>query len=203
MILADDDDHKQKLIIALVEEEKAEKVFVFCTTRAQCTALGQHLARTEVKVGYLHSEVPQSERKQVLNRFRDGKLQVLVATDVAARGLDVPEVDLVINYTVAHSGDDHVHRVGRTGRAGRQGKAVTLVNRVDWNKNSSIERYLNIRFEQRSVQGLKADYTGPDKLKKSGKAVGAKKRKGKLSMSNTPAPKKRAKNTKNIGKGRG
>ena len=176
MVLADGDDHKQKLIKALVEEEKAEKVFVFCKTRAQCTAVGEHLAATELKVGYLHGEIPQSDRKQVLNRFRDGKLQVLVATDVAARGLDVSDVDLVINYTVAHSGDDHVHRVGRTGRAGKQGKAVTLVNRIDWNKNSSIERYLKIRFELRSVKGLKADYTGPGKLKKSGKAVGARKK---------------------------
>ena len=202
MILVDDDDHKQKLIIALVEEEKAEKVFVFCKTRAQCTAVGQHLAETEMKVGYLHGEIPQSDRKQVLNRFRDNKLQVLVATDVAARGLDVPDVDLVINYTVAHSGDDHVHRVGRTGRAGSQGKAVTLVNHVDWNKNSSIERYLKIRFEMRSIKGLKADYTGPGKLKKSGKAVGTKKKKRKLPVPKKPVPKKRARNTKNIGKGK-
>ena len=201
MVLADGDDHKQKLIKALVEEENAEKVFVFCKTRAQCTAVGQHLAATELKVGYLHGEIPQSDRKQVLNRFRDGKLQVLVATDVAARGLDVSDVDLVINYTVAHSGDDHVHRVGRTGRAGKQGKAVTLVDRIDWNKNSSIERYLKIRFEHRLVKGLNADYTGPVKLKKSGKAVGAKKKPRKLSTSKSPAPKKRARNKKNIGKG--
>jgi ATP-dependent RNA helicase SrmB len=201
MILADDDAHKQKLIVALVEEEKAEKVFVFCKTRAQCTAVGEHLAKTELKVGYLHGEIPQSDRKQVLNRFRDSKLQVLVATDVAARGLDVPDVDLVINYTVAHSGDDHVHRVGRTGRAGREGKAVMLVNHIDWNKNSSIERYLKIRFELRSLKGLKAKYTGPDKVKKSGKAVGTKKKTHKKPAPKGPAPKKRARNTKNIGKG--
>jgi ATP-dependent RNA helicase SrmB len=201
MILTDDDQHKQKLVKALVEEEQAGKVFIFCKTRAQCTAVGLHLAETELKVGYLHGEIPQSDRKQVLNRFRDSKLQVLVATDVAARGLDVPDVDLVINFTVAHSGDDHVHRVGRTGRAGRQGKAVTLVNRIDWNKNSSIERYLKIRFEHRSVKGMKAKYTGPDKVKKSGKAVGAKKKTRKQPASKSPAPKKRARNTKNIGKG--
>ncbi len=200
MILADGDDHKRKLIRALVEEEKAERVFVFCKTRAQCTAVGEHLSGTEMKVGYLHGEIPQSDRKQVLNRFRDGKLQVLVATDVAARGLDVSDVDLVINYTVAHSGDDHVHRVGRTGRAGKQGKAVTLVDRIDWNKNSSIERYLKIRFEHRAIKGLKADYTGPDKVKKSGKAVGTKKKPRKGSAPKAPAPKKRARNTKNIGK---
>jgi ATP-dependent RNA helicase SrmB len=210
MILADDDAHKQKLIFALVKEENAGKVFVFCKTRAQCTAVGEHLARTELKVGYLHGDIPQSDRKQVLNRFRDNKLQVLVATDVAARGLDVADVDLVINYTVAHSGDDHVHRVGRTGRAGKEGKAIMLVDRIDWNKNSSIERYLKIRFEQRSVKGLKAAYTGPDKVKKSGKAAGTKKKiskrsaaksaAAKNSASKSPAPKKRARNTKNIGK---
>jgi len=201
MILADNDDHKIKVILALLEEEQAERVFVFCKTRAQCTAVGQHLAQTELKVGYLHGDIPQSDRKQVLNRFRDGKLQVLVATDVAARGLDVSDVDLVINYTVAHSGDDHVHRIGRTGRAGKQGKAVMLVDHIDWNKNSSIERYLKIRFEQRSMKGLKAVYSGPDKVKKSGKAVGTKKKLNKRSAAKSPAPKKRARNTKNIGKG--
>jgi ATP-dependent RNA helicase SrmB len=122
MILANDDDHKRKLNIALVEEEKTDEVFLVCKTRAQCTALGQYLLGTEVKVGHLYGDVPQSGRKPVLNRFRDGKLQVLVATDVAARGLDLPEIGLVVNYTVAHSGDDHVHRVGRTRRAGRQGR---------------------------------------------------------------------------------
>ncbi|MFT7245356.1 MAG: ATP-dependent RNA helicase SrmB [Candidatus Azotimanducaceae bacterium] len=201
MILADDDDHKNKLIIALLKEDSAEKAFVFCRTRAQCTAVGEHLAQTELKVGYLHGDIPQSDRKQVLNRFRDDKLQVLVATDVAARGLDVSDVDLVINYTAAHSGDDHVHRVGRTGRAGKQGKAIMLVDRMDWNKNSSIERYLKIRFEQRSVKGLKAAYTGPDKVKKSGKAAGTKKKISKRTAAKTPAPKKRVRNTKNIGKG--
>lgn len=203
MILADGDEHKKKLIKALVEAEQSEKVFVFCKTRAQCTEVGEHLAATDLKVGYLHGEIPQSDRKQVLNRFRDGKLQVLVATDVAARGLDVPDVDLVINYTVAHSGDDHVHRVGRTGRAGKQGKAIMLVDRIDWNKNSSIERYLKIRFEPRSVKGLKAKFTGPDKVKKSGKAVGTKKKTRNPSTTKKTVPKKRARNTKNRGKNTG
>ena len=201
MILADDDQHKQKLIQALVDEEQARKVFVFCRTRDQCTAVGVHLSESELKVGYLHGEIRQSDRKQVLNRFRDGKLQVLVATDVAARGLDVPDVDLVINFTVAHSGDDHVHRIGRTGRAGRSGKAVTLVNAIDWNKNSSIERYLKIRFEHRLIKGLKANYKGPDKVKKSGKAAGVKKKSHRPPPSKRSPAKKRARNTKNIGKG--
>jgi ATP-dependent RNA helicase SrmB len=202
MVLADDDHHKQKLVIALVEEEKAERVLVFCNTRAQCTTLGEHLARRQMKVAFLHGEISQSNRKQVLNRFRAGHLQVLVATDVAARGLDVPEIDLVINYTVAHSGDDHVHRVGRTGRAGRQGTAVTLVNRIEWNKNAGIQRYLKVIFEKRSVSELKAVYKGAGKRKKSNRSAGAKKSERKSALAAAPVPKKRLRNTKNIGKGK-
>ena len=202
MVLADDDIHKQKLVIALVKEEQAERVLIFCNTRAQCTALGEHLLREHIKVGYLHGEIPQSNRKQILNRFRAGHLQILVATDVAARGLDVPEIDLVINYTVAHTGDDHVHRVGRTGRASRKGTAVTLVNRIDWNKNAGIQRYLKHPFEKRSVRGLKAIYKGADKRKKTKKPSGPKMTKRKSSLADAPVPKKRLRNTKNIGKGK-
>ena len=112
-----------------------------------------------------------------MNSFRQGAIQILVATDLAARGLDINDVDLVINFAVAHSGDDHVHRVGRTGRAGNEGKAISLVNADEWNQMSSIERYLKIRFERRVIKDLKANYTGPKKLKKSGKPAGSKKKK--------------------------
>ncbi len=177
IVLADDDQHKQKLIAALVDEEGADKVFVFCKTRDQCQQLGSSLKYGDHKVAFIHGEIPQSDRKQVMNRFRDGKIRILVATDLAARGLDIAEVDLVINFTVAQSGDDHVHRVGRTGRAGRAGKAITLVDRTEWNLMSSIERYLKIKFEKRGVTALKANYTGPKKLKNSGKASKPGKRK--------------------------
>jgi len=175
MVLADDGKHKEKLITALVKEEGASRVFVFCNTRDQCAQLGSTLQNQGMKIGYIHGEIAQSIRKQVMNRFRDGKITILVATDVAARGLDIQDVDLVINYSVAHSGDDHVHRVGRTGRAGQAGKAITLVSDIEWNQMSSIERYLKIRFELRQVKGLEAVYRGPKKLKKSGKAAGGKK----------------------------
>jgi ATP-dependent RNA helicase SrmB len=112
----------------------------------------------------------------VMNRFRSGQIEVLVATDVAARGLDIQGVELVINFNVAQSGDDHVHRIGRTGRAGETGKAITLVSSDEWNQMSSIERYLKIRFERRKVQGLIATYRGPKKVKNSGKAAGSKKK---------------------------
>ncbi|MBV1879973.1 MAG: DEAD/DEAH box helicase [Pseudomonadales bacterium] len=177
IVLADDLKHKEKLVLALIKEQQAKKVMVFCKTRQQCEQLGNTLKFQQVSVGFIHGEIAQSDRKQVMSRFRDNKLQVLVATDVAARGLDIEAVDLVINFTVAHSGDDHVHRVGRTGRAGEKGLAVTLISSLEWNLMSSIERYLKIRFEHRKIKGLVARYTGPKKLKKSGKAAGSKKKK--------------------------
>ena len=196
IVLADDDNHKLKLIQGLLKEEGANKVFVFCKTRDQCEQVGARLRDMEIKVGFIHGEIAQSERKQALNRFRDNKLQVLVATDVASRGLDVQDVDLVINYTVAHSGDDHVHRVGRTGRAGKEGLAITLVNAFEWNKMSSIERYLKIHFERRQLDHLKAKYTGPKKLKSSGKAASTKKKSDKKAekkkAAHKPAKKKHA-----------
>lgn len=176
LILADDNQHKEKLVVALMEQEQAAKVFIFCNTRLQCQQLSNLLRYKKYKVNFIHGEIGQNDRKQIMNQFRQGALEVLVATDLAARGLDIDDVDLVINFSIAQSGDDHVHRVGRTGRAGRQGKAVTLIGGSEWNQMSSIERYLNFRFERRVLAGLKAKYTGPKKVKKSGKAAGSKKK---------------------------
>ena len=177
LVLADDLKHKEKLVAALLEEEQARKVFIFCKTRKQCQQLSHVLRYKKFKANCIHGEIAQSDRKQIMNQFRSGQLDVLVATDLAARGLDIDDVDLVINFSIAQSGDDHVHRVGRTGRAGREGKAITLIDSNEWNQMSSIERYLKFRFEPRVLAGLKANYSGPKKVKKSGKASGSKKKK--------------------------
>ena len=186
MVLADDDSHKEKLVPQLIHDNEAKRVFVFCKTRAQCQRVSNILRSKKVIADYLHGEISQSDRKQVMNRFRDGKLQALVATDVAARGLDISDIDLVINFSMAQSGDEHVHRVGRTGRAGQKGKAICLVSSLEWNLMSSIERYLKVRFEKISVKGLEAKYTGPKKVKASGKAAGSKKKKKDSPYKNKP-----------------
>ncbi len=174
-IFVDDDKHKANVVAQLIKEEAANRVMIFCKTREQCERLSHVLNYKKLKSGFIHGELPQSQRKQILNQFRDDKLQVIVATDVAARGLDIKDVELVVNFTVAHSGDDHVHRIGRTGRQDKTGKAVTLINKLDFNLMSSIERYLKIRLTTRKLQGIESNYTGPKKLKSSGKAVGPKK----------------------------
>lgn len=177
VVLADDIKHKEKLVDAIIREERAKKVFIFCNKRAQCEQLSHFLKYKKWKVNFLHGDIAQNDRKQIMNSFRQGSLEILVATDLAARGLDIQDVDLVINFAIAHSGDDHVHRVGRTGRAGKQGVAICLISADEWHQMSSIERYLNIRFQHRVIKGSKANYSGPKKLKKSGKAVGSKKKK--------------------------
>ncbi len=179
IVLADDVKHKQNLVIGIVEEENAQHVIVFCNTKTQCRQLGNYLLYKDVKAEFLHGDIPQNKRRDVLENFRSGETQVIVATDVASRGLDIDNIDLVINFESPFSGDDYLHRSGRTGRAGKDGMTVTLISSNEWNLMYSIERYLRIRFEHRKISGLVASYKGPKKLKKSGKAVGLKKKKNK------------------------
>ncbi|MFK5986231.1 MAG: DEAD/DEAH box helicase [Pseudomonadota bacterium] len=176
IILADDVKHKKDLVTALLSEQRAKHVIVFCNTRSQCRQLGNYLLYKDIKADFLHGDIAQSARKKVLDRFRNGHNQVLVATDVAARGLDMENIDLVINFESPFSAEDYIHRCGRTGRAGKEGAAVTLISSTEWNLLFSIERYLRMRFEKRKIKGLEAHYKGPKKLKKSGKAAGTKKK---------------------------
>ncbi len=160
-----------------------------------------------LRVALLHGEIPHDERKRVLKLFSEGRVQALVATDVAARGLDIRGVDLVVNFDLPRSGDDYAHRSGRTGRAGNEGVTISLIGPRDWNLMLSIQRYLGLRFGQDRIDGLEARFAGPKKRKKSGKAVGRKKNKKakqrkREAASAAPKPKKRLRDRKNIGKRR-
>ncbi len=177
IITADDPAHKEKLIHWLLANETYQKAIIFTNTRAQADRLYGHLVAAEVKVFVLHGDKDQKERKLAIERLKQGGVKVLVATDVAARGLDIDGLDLVINFDMPRSGDEYVHRIGRTGRAGGDGLAISLICHTDWNLMSSIERYLKQRFERRVIKGLKGHYQGPKNLKASGKAAGSKKKK--------------------------
>lgn len=201
IILADGPKHKQALLTWLLQNETYDKAIVFNNTREGAASLGGVLQAQHLRVGVLHGELDQRERNRVIGLLRNGRINVLVTTDVVARGIDVPNVRLVINYDVARSGDDHLHRTGRTGRAGETGLAITLVTHTDWNKMSSIERYLRLDFERRVIEGMKAKFKGPKKLKSSGKAVGKKTEKA----TKRPSPlkvKERHRDRKNKGKRR-
>jgi ATP-dependent RNA helicase SrmB len=201
IMLADDYKHKEKLLVALLQKATFEKAIIFTNTKVRATQLDNFLRYNKYKVSCLHGDITQDQRKIALEHFRQGRTQLLVATDVAARGLDIPGVELVVNLDVAHSGDEHLHRIGRTGRADAEGRAVTMVDAKEWNLCKSIERYLNVSFEPIGMPGLKGKYQGPDKVKASGKAAGNKKKPVKDDKVETKKPKVkiRERDKKNIG----
>ncbi|WP_137820669.1 MULTISPECIES: DEAD/DEAH box helicase [unclassified Pseudomonas] len=177
IITADHNQHKEQLVHWLLANETYQKAIIFTNTRVQADRLYGRLVATDHKVFVLHGEKDQKDRKLAIDRLKQGGVKILVATDVAARGLDVDGLDLVINFDMPRSGDEYVHRIGRTGRAGGEGLAVSLICHGDWNLMSSIERYLKQSFERRTIKELKGTYQGPKKVKASGKAVGVKKKK--------------------------
>lgn len=176
-LTADDSAHKEQLVTWLLAHEQYRKAIIFTNTRTQADRLCGVLVAQQHRVFVLHGDKDQRDRARALERLRQGAVNVLVATDVAARGLDVDGLDLVINFDLPRSGDDYVHRIGRTGRAGEGGQAITMVCQPEWNLMSSIERYLKLRFERRSIKELRGKFQGPKKLKASGKAAGPSKKK--------------------------
>ena len=177
IVLADHNHHKEQLLLWLLAHEPHNKVLIFTNTREWADRLGRVLVKHRHKAGVLHGDKDQNLRRRVVTQLREGHLSALVATDVAARGLDIEGVELVINFDMPRSGDEYIHRIGRTGRAGQQGIAISLIGATEWNLMSSIERYLRVQFERRAIKELAGDYKGPKKLKNSGKAAGGKKKK--------------------------
>ncbi|TVP93607.1 MAG: ATP-dependent helicase, partial [Pseudomonadaceae bacterium] len=150
---------------------------VFTNTRVMADRLNGVLRAADLRVYVLHGEKTQEDRKLAVERFKQGGSGVLVATDVAARGLDIDQLERVINFDMPRSGDDYLHRIGRTGRAEHEGLAISLVAPHEWNLMSSIERYLRWQFERRIIKPLAGSFKGPKKVKASGKPAGSKKRK--------------------------
>jgi ATP-dependent RNA helicase SrmB len=176
LVLADNDDHKQKLLAWLLLNEKYDKALVFTNTRIKADELRGPLRGQKLRVGVLHGDMDQQDRNRMMELFRDGTINIVVATDLAARGLDVKGINLVINFDVPRNGIDYIHRIGRTGRADEQGLTIALVNHTEWNVMSGIQRFLKQAFARRTIKELEAKYKGPKKVKASGKAAGVKKK---------------------------
>ncbi|HEV2705588.1 MAG TPA: DEAD/DEAH box helicase [Pyrinomonadaceae bacterium] len=131
---------KTALLLDLLERERFERVLVFTRTRRGAERLSNILAARDHKVNRIHADRTQPQREAALRGFRDGQTRVLVATDIAARGLDVESVSHVINYDMPSAPEDYVHRIGRTGRAGNTGRAITLLTPVEELSLRAIER---------------------------------------------------------------
>ena len=197
-ILADDNDHKTELLVHLLENDPYKLALVFVNKRISAEALGTTLRHRDIRTAFLHGELLQAQRSQIIHKLRKGIVTVLVATDVAARGLDVEGIDLVVNYDVPRNATDYVHRIGRTGRAAQTGTAITLVNHHEWNVIGGIERYLRSNFEKRALPGLKATFGGLKRTKT--KSALEKKNKGKKRVVDKSSL--RLRNKKQIGKRR-
>lgn len=200
LLLSDGLAHKEEQLLWLLQHEAFEKALVFTNTRDGAVALTNRLMGKGQRTAVLHGELDQRERNRIMGLMHSGRVNVLIATDLAARGLDVPGVQLVINFDLPRSGDDYLHRTGRTGRAGERGVAISLVGPPEWNRMESIARYLNLEFTRRAIEGLKAAFKGPSKAKGPGK--GAADRKTKPTVKPKSEPKNRVRDRKNIGKRR-
>jgi superfamily II DNA/RNA helicase len=151
---ADDLRHKNALLDHILTTRDVDQALVFTSTQRDAEVLAERLAEMGHQVDALHGGMPQGRRNRVLDKLRSRRLRVLVATDVAARGIDVPTISHVINYGLPMKEEDYVHRIGRTGRAGRTGLAVTLAERRDFGMVQRIQRFTTQRIPAATITGL-------------------------------------------------
>jgi ATP-dependent RNA helicase RhlE len=153
-------DRKRALLAHLVGSNDWRQVLVFVRTKHGANRLAQHLSRAGIEADAIHGNKAQNHRTRTLRRFKDNELRVLVATDIAARGLDIEALPHVVNYDLPHVAEDYVHRIGRTGRAGAEGEAVSLVSSEERPLMAAIERLMNRKVEERVIDGFEPGIRG-------------------------------------------
>jgi ATP-dependent RNA helicase RhlE len=147
---------KRELLSHLVRSNDWMQVLVFCKTKHGANRLASQLQRDNINADAIHGNKSQNARIRALEDFKDGKVKVLVATDIAARGLDIEELPHVVNFDLPHVAEDYVHRIGRTGRAGSTGEALSLVGAEDRPLLAAIERLINRKIDVRITEGFDA-----------------------------------------------
>ncbi len=147
---------KNKALRSLISAGDLDSAIVFCNRKVDVKSVYTSLRRASIAAGQLHGDMTQTDRMDTLARFKAGEVKVLVASDVAARGLDIPSVSHVFNYDVPHHSEDYVHRIGRTGRAGRSGKAIMLALSSDAKFIFEIEKLIGRSIERIEVDGIKS-----------------------------------------------
>jgi ATP-dependent RNA helicase RhlE len=147
-------ERKRELLAHLVSANDWRQVLVFVKTKHGANRLAHQLLRAGIEADAIHGNKAQNHRTRTLKRFKDNELRVLVATDIAARGLDIEALPHVVNFDLPHVAEDYVHRIGRTGRAGTEGEAVSLVSHDDRPLMAAIERLMNRKVEERVIRGF-------------------------------------------------
>ncbi len=139
-------DEKMKLLVGILKHENPESAIIFCNTKRSCEVIAKRLVINEIQAEFMIGDLPQSKRLAILKKFKAGEIKILVATDVAARGIDVDDLAMVINYDLPVEAENYVHRIGRTARAGKSGKAYTFCSEQDVYNLPAIERYIEMQI---------------------------------------------------------
>ncbi|MDD1794152.1 ATP-dependent RNA helicase SrmB [Enterovibrio makurazakiensis] len=165
----DDMKHKYTLLRAILADQ-ANRAIIFVKTRDRLAALREELTRQKINCAWIQGEMAQAKRTNAIERFSKGEVNFLLATDVAARGIDVPNISHVINFDLPRKADVYLHRIGRTARAGKKGNAISLVEAHDQPMMDRICRYMNEDVKERYVEGMKPSHKKPAFKKKKVKA---------------------------------
>lgn len=177
--LSDNREHKVEQLEAILKSEDVEKAIVFVKTRERLEQLVGELFAKDIKTTWLRGEMPQDKRLAALKSFDTGRTNVLIATDVAARGIDAADISHVINFDMPRTADIYVHRIGRTGRAGKKGTAISFIEAHDVEILAKVERYTEQKLKRRTIKGLEPKHKEaklPAKKKKDPEKMKAKKK---------------------------
>jgi len=164
----DDLNHKRALLKAIVNDQAARAI-VFIKTRERLAELREYMQSQQLECAWIQGEMQQAKRNNAISRFSEGKVRILLATDVAARGIDVPDITHVINYDLPRTADVYLHRIGRTARAGKKGSAISLVEAHDQPMMDRITRYMDEDIKERTIDGLKPKHKKAEHKKKKKK----------------------------------
>lgn len=154
VLFADDQQHKRALLLATVQQPDCQSALIFCNKKQQAMDVTQWLQSQNISAQVMHGDFNQALRRDKTRKFRQGQIKVMVATDVAARGLDLTNISHVINYDMPIRGDIYIHRIGRTGRAGQSGNAINLVEQHDKKHLERIEYHLKAPLPISKLPGL-------------------------------------------------
>ncbi len=159
---------KTDVLMQLIDTYKPRLAIVFCNTKRRVDEVARSLCSQGYSAAGIHGDIRQSKRDTIMTKFRNDRINVLVATGVAARGIDVANVEIVFNYEIPREVESYVHRIGRTGRAGKTGKALSLVSRREFGQLREIRRYTNVNIIQNN---LPLNASGPDSRKDTTKCL--------------------------------
>lgn len=179
---------KTAVVAHLIEKHQWRQALIFVNAKHHCEHLAEKLAKRGITAEVFHGDKGQGERTRVLDGFKSGDIDVLIATDIAARGLDIEKLPVVINFNLPRSPSDYMHRIGRSGRAGEVGLAISLIDYEDYHHFSVIEKKNKIRLERENVTGFEADeeiaktYLAENKPMAKPEGTGKKKRKKKATI---------------------